>query len=331
MWALHQLGLAFEGAMSKLQGRAKRYDGTAIDYVLLFDWVTGNCLGKAVPNSSGVWTYNHYTDINIGITYVANGCEPITHGAYSLVGSWSPDAVFDGNKTGVFYDPSDLSTLFKDDGGLVPVTTDGDIVKLMLDKSGSNNHARIGAPLITSEGTSIVSGMRYRTDGVLHWLENYNFDSGFIANPIIKSSNFSSFFALKYNDLNDAESQYFQQGKSSPRLVFAATRNADNEQMYAVFNDTYNAIFGALDTNPHIYSNIHNGSTNYLTMQVDNLSSDVFSMLNQFPNKQVDLFRRIKDWNGRFYGAVIVDNLIATTENQDNIKAFLAQKSGITI
>lgn len=318
--------------MSKLQGRAKKFDGTPIDYILLFDWVTGNCLGKAVPNSSGVWTYNYYTDINIGITYVANGCEPITHGAYSMVGSWGPEALFDSTKTGVIYDPSDLSTLFKDDAGLQQVTADGDIVRLMKDKSGSNNHARIGTAQITETGTSTVSGMRYRTNGTLHWLDPIDKDSGFVANAIIKNGNFSSFFALKYNDLSDDESLYFMQGASAPRIYFYATRAVADTRQLTYFDSNYRYSNGTLDTNPHIYSVVHNNSNGLLITQADNLSEINHSgMVNSAPQKQVDLFRRIKEYNGRFYGAIMIDNYIATTTDRDNIKAFLAQKSGITI
>lgn len=70
--------------MSTLQGNAKKYSGAAIDYVLIFDWVTGDCIGKAVPNSSGVWTFDYFANMICGITYVADGCEPITHGSYSF-------------------------------------------------------------------------------------------------------------------------------------------------------------------------------------------------------------------------------------------------------
>lgn len=44
-------------------------------------------------------------------------------------------ALFAGGKQGVWYDPSDKSTLFQDVAGTVPVTKDGDPVGLMLDKS----------------------------------------------------------------------------------------------------------------------------------------------------------------------------------------------------
>lgn len=80
--------------MSKIIGRAKRYDGTSIDYVLLFDWFTGECLGKAVPDAAGNWSYEYYSSLNCGITYVADGCEPITHGAYQFI---ADDLLFKNN------------------------------------------------------------------------------------------------------------------------------------------------------------------------------------------------------------------------------------------
>lgn len=75
---------------------------------------------------------------------------------------FSPLDLFAGGKQGVWYDPSDKSTLFQDVAGTVPVTKDGDPVALMRDKSGNSNHA-----------TQTVSTSRpiYKTDGVLHWLQ----------------------------------------------------------------------------------------------------------------------------------------------------------------
>lgn len=70
--------------MSRIDGRAKKYDGGAIDYVMLFDWSTGNCIGTAKPDEAGNWKYYYSSNLNCGITYVADGCEPITHGAYQF-------------------------------------------------------------------------------------------------------------------------------------------------------------------------------------------------------------------------------------------------------
>lgn len=74
--------------------------------------------------------------------------------------------LFIAGEQGAWYDPSDLSTLYQDAAGTIPVTANGDPVGLMLDKSGNGNHA-----------TQSVAASRpvYRTDGTLHWLA---FDGG---------------------------------------------------------------------------------------------------------------------------------------------------------
>ena len=56
-------------------------------------------------------------------------------------GVFTPADLFTGSETGVFYDVSDLSTLFQDSAGTTPVTVAGQPVGLMLEKSGNGNHA----------------------------------------------------------------------------------------------------------------------------------------------------------------------------------------------
>lgn len=45
----------------------------------------GKCLGKAIPNAAGNWSFDYTANMIVGITYVADGCEPITHGPYEFV------------------------------------------------------------------------------------------------------------------------------------------------------------------------------------------------------------------------------------------------------
>ena len=52
-------------------------------------------------------------------------------------GSASPASLFAAGEPGVWYDPSDLTTLFTDSAGNTPVTAPGQTVGLMLDKSKS--------------------------------------------------------------------------------------------------------------------------------------------------------------------------------------------------
>ncbi len=71
--------------MAVINGRAKRFDGNAIDYVLIFGWKNGQCIAKRIPDSAGNWSFEYDHNIIVGITYIADGCEPMTHGAYELV------------------------------------------------------------------------------------------------------------------------------------------------------------------------------------------------------------------------------------------------------
>jgi len=49
--------------------------------------------------------------------------------------------LFASSEAGAWYGPSDIDTLFQDSAGTTPVTTAGQPVGLMLDKSGNGNHA----------------------------------------------------------------------------------------------------------------------------------------------------------------------------------------------
>ena len=55
--------------------------------------------------------------------------------------TFMPLSLFAASEKGVWYDPSDITTLFQDDAGTIPVTAAGDPVGKMLDKSGNNAHA----------------------------------------------------------------------------------------------------------------------------------------------------------------------------------------------
>ena len=84
---------------------------------------------------------------------------------------FSPLELFSGGKKGVWYDPSDLSTMFQDAAGTIPVTANGQPIGKILDKSGNGNHA-----------VQTVSSKRmiYKTDGTLHWLESDEVDDAIV-------------------------------------------------------------------------------------------------------------------------------------------------------
>lgn len=70
---------------------------------------------------------------------------------------FSPLSLFAANEQGAWYDPSDLSTLFQDSAGTVPVTAVGQPVGKILDKSGRGNHATqaatVSRPLLQQDSS----------------------------------------------------------------------------------------------------------------------------------------------------------------------------------
>lgn len=83
---------------------------------------------------------------------------------------FDPSSLFAAGEQGVWYDPSDLSTLFQDAAGTIPVTAAGQPVGLMRDKSGRGNH--VTQTTATSRPIlQVEAGKWYlSTDGVDDWL-----------------------------------------------------------------------------------------------------------------------------------------------------------------
>ena len=90
-------------------------------------------------------------------------------------GAFDPLSLFATGEVGVYYDPSDMSTLFQDSAGTTPVTAAGQPVGKMLDKSGNGYHA-----------TQPTAGKRplLQTDGTYWWLQGDGIDDCMSTNAI---------------------------------------------------------------------------------------------------------------------------------------------------
>jgi len=120
-------------------------------------------LSKFTVNSTGI-TVGEINEVD-EFGYPLSKAFIKSHAAYAREfiekALWSVLFLFANGEQGAWYDPSDLSTLFQDSAGTIPVTADGDPIGLMLDKSGNGNHA--------SQSVS-AKRMVYGTDGFLHWI-----------------------------------------------------------------------------------------------------------------------------------------------------------------
>lgn len=73
-------------AIEMVSGTALKSSGGPVDYVRAFIWPDGPTASITAPNSSGEWLLDLGVSVPFGITYVADGCAPITHGPYTPAG-----------------------------------------------------------------------------------------------------------------------------------------------------------------------------------------------------------------------------------------------------
>jgi hypothetical protein len=99
-------------------------------------------------------------------------------------GGWSPAQLFQPGDLFLWYDPSDLSTMFQDTAGTVPVTADGQSVALIRDKGPGGYHRT------QSSGPSMP---KYKTSGGLHWLLYDGTDDSNLTSAINWGSDKNSF------------------------------------------------------------------------------------------------------------------------------------------
>lgn len=241
-------------------------------------------------------------------------------------------SLFGNSEQGVWYDPSDLSTLFQDSAGTTPVTADGQPVGLMLDKSGNDNHA-----------TQSVSAARptYRTDGTLHWIEGDGVDDYLEILSGINdfTTDFFAIAAMQYDGGGGSQGggMYFRGGSPSGGpyewLLQPDSDTTGRVRFWADSTDAgtgvnYSFLNSGIQT-PMIIglnwdgTNIEYGSnTDYKTgVRTSNIESD---------GNTTKLFVYAGYGNFKYFGGVIRDGHVTDSERQKT-EQYLAQKAGITL
>jgi hypothetical protein len=118
-------------AQAKRQGKVVADDGT----------ITGS-----LDNTKPYYRVNNEYDVSLlPAQYVGNvATNNLNEGGLQASRPWVtfvPSDLFLSSEKGVWYDPGDITTLFQDVAGTIPVTASGQTVALMKDKSGNNAHA----------------------------------------------------------------------------------------------------------------------------------------------------------------------------------------------
>ena len=241
---------------------------------------------------------------------------------------WTPLQIFLSGVLGVWFDPSDLSTLFQDAAGTIPVTADGDPVGLMLDKSGNGYHASQ-----TGSGARPV----YRTDGTLHWLKFDGIDDFLLTGVSVMSD--------------------------QPYIMAAASSNSDGDQIGVVFNTDENkstSLFLTSDTRGIKRIHRFEEGSSLILNRLEILTADEVEVISAYRlsnsvvtarknsvvqssgNRTTVGFGVSGLWLGKygggeflspisFYGGVIQSASEVTLDNAERVEAYLADLSGVTL
>jgi hypothetical protein len=121
--------------------------------------------------------------------------------------AFDPATLFASGELGGWYDPSDLSTLFQDTAGTVPVTAAGQLVARISDKSGNGNHL--------TQATEAARPLYQTADG-LHWLD-FDDAGDFMASAAGKTVSMPAYVCLAFRRIN-----------AIGRNLFGIVRNASN-------------------------------------------------------------------------------------------------------
>lgn len=231
--------------------------------------------------------------------------------------------LFANGAQGAWYDPSDLSTLFQDSAGTIPVEKDGDLVELILDKSGNDNHA-------VQQGSD--SNPVYRTDGKRHWLVFDGQDDDLEAPNITLGEQATMLAGIRTLGPQASFHNFVRWGVFGTGGRLSIDCNADNQGRCRVDTDTISNVttgnFGAMDV-AAVHAAIVADQT--LTYRRNGSSNDVS------PESFTGIFGRTAElrigfsastaW--QFYGAVLIDAGLSPEELADPEK-YLFFRTGVS-
>lgn len=250
-----------------------------------------------------------------------------------IVSAFSPTSLFSNGEEGVWYDPSDLSTLWQDTAGTTAVTAAGQLVARIDDKSGNGHHATQGTeskrPVLRESG-----GLYYlEFDGAEDALQTASID--------FSSSDEMSIFAgvTKKGTVlgNIAELSASITANTGAFVLLAPTGTNDRYGYNSKGTALANAfVVGYTAPTTNILTEISKISTDYILGRVDGVdsfssSSDQGS--GNYGNHALNIGSRTGTssyFNGNLF-ALIVRGAVSTPTEIANTESFIAEKTGVTL
>lgn len=236
---------------------------------------------------------------------------------------------------GAWYDPSDLSTLFQDSAGTVPVTAVGQPVGLQRDKSGRGNHRHqpttASRPILRQD-----SGGRYylEADGVddcLYTQSSVNFSGSYDITICMGLENYRTsrvavFMELSANyTLNNGTFSLFAPPGSAEEVFWSSKGTINVSVREALLRDSRSVI----TTQSSIPSKLCSMRKNGVTIA----SSTADQGSGSYGNYPIYFFRRGNsslNFQGGDYGTLILGKTLST-EEISVFEGWVASKSGVLL
>ena len=246
---------------------------------------------------------------------------------------FSPLSLFANGEQGVWYDPSDLSTLFQDSAGTIPVTAVEQPVGCMMDKCGRGNHATQSTGSARRILRVDANGKYYLAHtGSSTWMQ-----TGII--NLTGTDKISVFAGLrKYSDTGSIFCELSADLNSNPGSFFIETANKYNSMSRgttasAVGQVASTPVFSGADL--AVLSSTHNISGDLSTIRRNGSSGSngvTDKGSGNFGNYPMYLFRRagsLFQFTGDFYGLIFRGAMSDATQIT-NSERWLAAKTGVT-
>ena len=237
---------------------------------------------------------------------------------------WLPTELFQNNEQGVWYDPSDISSMYQDAAMTIPVTAHGDPVGAMMDLSGNGNHA-----------TQSVSASRptYQTDGFLHWLQFDGVDDN-LAHPYSSGTSNLTLAASGATTTNSGRQQIIGAGAAGNKLTSLVWIRVNNADSWGTYSTTDKATGDSALNTPIVMINVGNHASEVQKLYTNGQLTASFTGIFQGDSndrRYIGSERASSSFmQGRIYGIAGLGREITESE-LFSLNKYLATKSGVTL
>lgn len=246
----------------------------------------------------------------------------IGSGAVGLEASFSPKLLFVGGVAGVWYDFTDISTLWQDTARTTPVTASGQTVAGVTDKSGNGNHlaqATVAArPVYTESG-----GLRFLLfDGVNDGIA-CTFGAALTQPTTIWT-------AARANALSPASLSLLFDGASTGRHIAGILTAGTNLFESADSANLGNASQTLVAATDFVSSHLFNTTSSQIRVNSGAVTSGNVGTATLSGITIGARFSLTNSWNGRVYGFAAV-NGNAEAASGDAMRRYMASRCGAVL